>query len=390
MDKLSESAADRSLRAIVELFDASGGALFEVDGTADEGFTPTATLGMARHLATGTVPFPSWSLLPRWLRVNASVLPIPDSIGVCAALGPEEREALRYWTADLAVPLIVDGELVAWAGLCRPSRSSLVPSKVPIEASEVASALHSAKQTANERARSRAVVRSNRLSVAGEMAAGIAHEIRNPLAAVRSMVQLVQNDQAPAGERERLLGAVIAEVDRVNRALSGMLSLGRPTPSRDERIDLTALTIDAVTFCQSYAKHRGETIHASVAESHWVLGDAHELRQVLINLLMNACQASRRGDAIGVECDAIVDEEGRPVARVRVTDRGEGIPRPALERIFEPFFTTRPQGGGLGLSICRDSIHRHGGNITVLSEPSVGTVVSVELPVTIHAPHSDR
>jgi len=389
MDKFSDSPAERSLRSLIELFDASGGVIFERDGAADY-FAPTAILGVQQQIAVGTTLFSSGSLLPRWLRVNAKMLSIPDSIGVCAALDPEEREALRHWAVDLAVPLMVNEELVAWAGLCRPLRSGLAPTNVPVEASEVASTLHSAKLTAAERARSEAVVRSNRLSVAGQMAAGIAHEIRNPLAAVRSMVQLMQSGQSPVDERERLLGSVIAEVDRVNRALSGMLTLGRPTPAKDERVDLTALAVDAVTFCQSYAKHRGETIRPSATESHWVLGDAHELRQVLINLIMNACQASRRGDVIDVECDAIVDAEGRPVARVKVSDCGEGVPLTILDRIFEPFFTTKPQGGGLGLSICRDSVQRHGGNITVTSEPSVGTIVSVELPVTIHGPNSGR
>lgn len=385
----SDSAAERALRAVVEVFDASGGILFESSLTAESDFQPTAGCGLPEEL-WGRLTVPARSLLPRWLRVNTSVLAVPDDIGVFDALPPPEQEVLRRLGSQLAVPLLYEDDLVGWVSLHGVETPDPPSIQVDSRLSEIATSLNSARTTARERARSEMVIRSNRLSVAGQMAAGIAHEVRNPLAAVRSMVQLVRNDTAPPGDRHRLLDNVVSEVDRVNRVLSGMLALGRPTASRDERTDIAALASDAANFCQAYAKQRGELIDASLRESLWVQGDPHELRQVLVNLLLNACQASRAGQTIVVEGTSRTDSTGKTKIVVRIMDSGEGMPRHVLDRVFEPFFTTKQDGGGLGLSICRDAVQRHGGDITIASEPNLGTVVSVELPQVSHAANSGR
>lgn len=382
----SDAAAERALGAIGEVFAASGGVLFEIPPSGEARFEITARLSGAAALS-GLPTIPTGSLLPRWLRVNGSTLPVPDIIGVFDALTTPEQDVLRGLGCELAVPLIHEDQLVAWAALTglQPPPSQPVP--VDPRVLEAAGQLHTARRTARDRANSEGVIRSNRLSVAGQMAAGIAHEVRNPLAAVRSMVQLVRNETAPPADRTRLLDNVVSEVDRVNRVLSGMLALGRPTASRDERVDLAALAADAVGFCQAYAKQRGELIQASFSGSLWVQGDPHELRQVLVNLLLNACQASRAGQTIVVDGASNTRVGGAPQVTIRVMDSGEGMPRQVLDRVFDPFFTTKQDGGGLGLSICRDAIQRHGGSITIASEPHVGTVVSVEVP---HAPHDEN
>ena len=379
----SDSAALRALRTVADVFSASGGASFESAPSGDPSFQATASFGLPTELSR-TATFSSRSLLPRWLRVNASTLPVPDTIGVFHVLPASEQEVLRTLQSQLAVPLLHDDDLVGWISLTGVADPPLKPTRIDERVLETAADLHAARKTARERASSDAVIRSNRLSVAGQMAAGIAHEVRNPLAAVRSMVQLVRSDTAPTGDRNRLLDNVVSEVDRVNRVLSGMLALGRPTTARDERTDIAALAADAVSFCQAYAKQRGEIIQISLPESLWVQGDPHELRQVMVNLLLNACQASRAGQTIVVDGAPKTDIGGKPQIVLRIMDPGEGMPRLVLDRVFEPFFTTKQDGGGLGLSICRDAVQRHGGNITIASELHVGTVVSVELP---QAPH---
>lgn len=385
----SDSAAERALLAVVEAFDASDGILFESPLTVESDFQPTAGCGLPEEL-WGRLTVPARSLLPRWLRVNTSVLAVPDDIGVFDALSSLEQEVLRRLGSQLAVPLLHEDDLVGWVslhGVGIPDPQSI---RIDSRLLEVATDLKSARMAARERSRSEVAIRSNRLSVAGQMAAGIAHEVRNPLAAVRSMVQLVRSDTAPPGDRHRLLDNVVSEVDRVNRVLSGMLTLGRPTANRDERIDIAALASDAANFCQAYAKQRGELISASLPESLWVQGDPHELRQVLVNLLLNACQASRAGQTIVVEGTLKVDCTDKPKIVVRIMDSGEGMPRHVLDRVFEPFFTTKQDGGGLGLSICRDAVQRHGGDITIASELNLGTVVSVELPQASHAANPGR
>lgn len=385
----SDSAARQALRSVAEVFAATGAVLFELPHQAESVFHVTAALHLPGPCLQGLTVSRA-SLLPRWLRVNASVLPVPDSIGVFEALPMAEQHVLSLLRTELAVPLVHEDELVAWVSLNAIQDPPLRPGRIDPRIHKAAVQLFASRKAERERASVEVVLRSNRLSVAGQMAAGIAHEVRNPLAAVRSMVQLVRSETAPVADRHRLLDNVVAEVDRVNRVLSGMMALGRPTATRDERTDLATVAADAVNFCQAYAKQHGQIIRTTLPESLWVRGDPHELRQVLVNLLLNACQASGTGQTIVVDGASKSDVGGKPQVVVRIMDPGEGMPRHVLDRVFEPFFSTKQDGGGLGLSICRDAVQRHGGNITIASEPKVGTVVSVELPQAPHDANSGR
>jgi signal transduction histidine kinase len=380
MDPLSEDSAARgALAAVAAIFRSQAGVLFEL--SSPEGcFKQTAGFGSVRcH-----VEFSANSLLPRWLRVNNQVLEVPDAIGVCEALLPSDKKAMSVLGAGLAVPLLVDEELVAWAVL-RDYQPIGSPSRtLPVATRDAASTLKSARTVEQKRAQTEVVMRSNRLTMAGQMAAGIAHEVRNPLAAVRSIVQLVRADAVPKSEQPRLLDNVIAEVDRVNGVLSGMMGLGRPSPAREETVDFTVIAQSAAGFCRSYAMHHSLTIETSLAESLWVRGDAHELRQVLVNLLLNACQASQSGQPIVIETALKREDGAASWAVARVIDRGEGMPPDVVARVFEPFFTTKKDGGGLGLSICREAIQRHGGNISISTEVGAGSTVSLELPLLTH------
>jgi signal transduction histidine kinase len=379
MDPLSEDSAARgALVAVAGVFGSQSGVLFEESPSSNGVFRETAVLGAKLR----SVEFSASSLLPRWLRVNEQVLEIPDSIGVCDALPRAEREALVDLGGGLAVPLLIDDELVAWA-LVR-GYTFAAARAVPAKAREAATRLKNARIDAQKRAQTDVVMRSNRLTMAGQMAAGIAHEVRNPLAAVRSIVQLVRTEVAPKSEHPRLLDNVIAEVDRVNSVLTEMMGLGRPSQTRDETMDLATVAEGAAVFCQAYATHRGLRIDRSLNAGLWVRGDAHELRQVFVNLLLNACQASRSGQRIVIESTLRHEDGSSPLVVARVIDRGEGMSAEVVARVFEPFYTTKKDGGGLGLSICREAIQRHGGNISISTEIGAGTTVTLELPLLTH------
>jgi len=281
------------------------------------------------------------------------------------------------------VPLVHDAELVGWLALVagRPwPEVGKQTANIVGQAHGWAARLQHAKQLETTRQREESVRRSNRLSVAGHMAAAIAHEVRNPLAAIRSTAQLVRDGDVPAEDRGGMLSHVIAQVDRANAVLSDMLGLGRTLPFAPELCDLSDIMTGAADFCDAYAKRRGQRLTSRRLAHVLVYADPREMGQVLVNVLLNACQASPDGAEVSVETSRSVDARLGVRAVARVKDSGPGMDADVLARVFEPFFTTKVDGGGLGLSICRDIVERHEGRIDIDSRPGQGTTVTVSLP----------
>ena len=220
--------------------------------------------------------------------------------------------------------------------------------------------------------------RTERLSLAGSLAAGVAHEVNNPLAAVSSLVQLVA-ERAPEGDDRARLHDALHQIDRIAAALRELLDLARPGPRARARIDLADVIERTARLVRFDRRFRGIPLDVACEAGLAVDADGDQLSQVLLNLLLNAA-------------DALAESGGRSV-RVRgaarggevvleVEDDGPGMPPEVRARLFEPFFTTKPAGTGtgLGLAVCRDLVREHGGRIEVDSEPGRGTRVRVILP----------
>ena len=373
-----DPVAFEALSGLLGAIGCSRGVLFELM-PAERCFGPTAASGSLTVL--GVQPrFSPDSLLPRWLRVNQQALSVPDEIGVFDTLPIVEQTALKNLAAKTAIPLMADDRLIAWASLSDSTSGLAVTGVLPPTVRAVADRLLEARAAAQERARVAGVARTNKLSLTGQMAAGIAHEVRNPLAAVRSIVQLVRKGAVPQSEQGRLLDNVVVEIDRVDGVVTSLLMLGRGTAPREETIELMALVADAVDFCRAYATQRRQTLEMILGSRLWVRGDAHELRQVLVNLLLNACQASQEGQAVVVHGKSETDAAGHLMATIEVVDQGVGMSAAVLAQVFEPFFSTKVNGGGLGLCLCRDVMRRYGGTIVVSSQLGVGTTVALTLP----------
>jgi signal transduction histidine kinase len=368
------------LHAAVARWGMAGGVLYEGRRPLHDRFEATAAEGVAGGVPTAT--FAARGLLSRWLRVNQRGLAIPDTIGVLEGAPPDEQRELHRLGATLAVPLVHQDVLIGWIALIGPQPPDVVDStsSLPPEVQRWADELQGERDASEAAARAETLAQSNRLSLAGRIAAGIAHEVRNPLATVRSIVQLVQSDDAPAEDRQRLMGNVLAQIDRVNGVLTGMLTLGRPSQARIETIDLADVVTDALSVCSAYARSHGQVIQRGLSTRIAVAGDPHELRQVFVNVLLNACQASKPGGTIHVDLGVDVASDGALHAVVSVRDSGSGVPASIIERVFEPFFTTKADGGGLGLALCRDAMYRHNGDILLSSEVGVGTIVTIRLP----------
>lgn len=218
------------------------------------------------------------------------------------------------------------------------------------------------------------LARAERLRTVGEMAAGMAHEVKNPLAAIRSAAQMLAG--RVTGPDTELAGIVIAEVDRLNRVVSDFLDYARPTPLERRPVSLPELLDSCAAFLAPVAAEKRVVIERDYrANPAPVPADSDKLRQVFLNLMLNALQAVGPGGRV-----LLATEPGSRQVVVSVRDNGPGVSREMLGRVFEPFFTTRRGGTGLGLAIAQRIVAEHGGSISIASGPGSGTTVRVVLP----------
>lgn len=257
------------------------------------------------------------------------------------------------------------------------------PFKVDQLIATVDGALRHASSQRERRALERRAAEAEALAHMGTLAAGLAHEIRNPLNAALLQLHLLGRGVARLEEsaKEGLAGRVHiveGELKRLEHLLSDFLELARPRPLAREPIDLGELIADVLAFQEPAAQAQGVTLTRLTEARVVAVGDRERLKQVLFNLVANALEATEHGE-VRVVCERAEDGER---ARIRVTDSGRGIPRATLARIFEPFFTTKEAGTGLGLSIVRQIVQRLDGDVDVRSAEGTGTEVVITLPVS--------
>lgn len=217
------------------------------------------------------------------------------------------------------------------------------------------------------------LVENTRLATIGQFASGIVHEIRNPLATISLALEHIKDlEQLPAGARKRanLAGA---EVTRLERLLADILLYAKPLELERSAVDLVELVQETV---EAESAQTGEFEFRSTPCPN-IAADADRLRQVMINLLRNARQASPAGSIIRIQCGPV----GKDRVEVKITNEGKPIPKETLERVFEPFYTSKGGGTGLGLPIVRRIVSAHGGEIKLDSDEKSGTRATLHLPV---------
>jgi two-component system sensor histidine kinase PilS (NtrC family) len=235
--------------------------------------------------------------------------------------------------------------------------------------------------------------RSERLAAVGELAASIAHEIRNPLAAISGSIQMLNQPKAKKDAvAGRLMDIAIREVDRLNHLITDFLHYARPGPKRSESVQIGE-AVDEVLELFEAVRPESVVVEAVIEPGARVSGDPGQLRQVLWNLVRNASEAMPDGGRLRIEARLVdsAPQDGRPGVRnggagdsrwaeIAVTDEGQGIPPELLERIFDPFFTTKPKGSGLGLATVHRIVDEHGGSVRLESAPGAGTTIRLWLP----------
>ncbi|HIJ97081.1 MAG TPA: HAMP domain-containing protein [Desulfuromonadales bacterium] len=222
--------------------------------------------------------------------------------------------------------------------------------------------------------------RADRLASIGEMAAGIAHEIKNPLAGISAAVSIIKDDMDQEHPHSMILGEVLEQVIRLDKTVNDLLFFGKPSLPQLSCVDLNSILKTTLKFA---SQHRGGVNIEKRIELEEglppVYADDKQMQQVFLNILLNAFQAMPNGGVLTIRSSLTFKNDGDFV-RVDVSDSGAGIPPQILEKIFTPFFTTKAQGTGLGLPICCKLVQLHNGDIRVSSDKDTGTVFTVELP----------
>jgi two-component system sensor histidine kinase HydH len=228
------------------------------------------------------------------------------------------------------------------------------------------------------------VERTERLAALGRLAAGVAHEIRNPLGAIRGLVQYFQATWKENADQRVYLDVIVREVDRLNRVVSDLVEFARPREPRREPHDLGEIVRHAVALVQADVRAKGiHLVHEldDALPPLWV--DRDLVLQALLNMLLNAVEAMEGGGVLTIRLTDKLEW-----VELTIQDTGCGIPPEHLGRLFDPFFTTKQRGTGLGLAIAHSVIQAHEGEIVVDSVPGEGTTVLIRLPKPSSGAHA--
>jgi signal transduction histidine kinase len=230
----------------------------------------------------------------------------------------------------------------------------------------------------------------DRLAALGEMAAAIAHEVKNPLAGIEVMAGILKRQLTESEDAQSILRDIIKEAKMANAIVVEVLDFVRPIRLQVERISLADVVRDAMSMAESHVPRGQVQLALDLPEDLApIQGDPHQLRQLFTNLLTNAFEALGGVGSVRLQAEQLSNDEETgteapavPMIQVEVSDDGPGIPADVMERIFSPFFTTKPQGSGLGLAIVRKIVDAHDGRIDVSARPEGGTRFRVTLPVS--------
>jgi signal transduction histidine kinase len=244
----------------------------------------------------------------------------------------------------------------------------------------------------------REVLRSDQLAAVGKLAAGMAHELRNPLMTMKILVQSAIERGESGSLAGRDLNVLDEEIKRQERSLQNFLDFARPQKLQTRIFDILKVVKHTLTFVAGQAERQSVHIHCDLPVAPIsISGDAEQIRQVFLNLLLNAFDALPEGGEVFVTISQVLEEmettDGMAAASVAarppnwlvvcVADNGRGVPLELGDQIFEPFVSTKDTGTGLGLSICHQIVTAHGGQISAVNRPTGGAEFIVQLPLAM-------
>jgi two-component system, NtrC family, sensor kinase len=239
------------------------------------------------------------------------------------------------------------------------------------------------QRTAELKAMQAHLIQSEKLAGVGKLAAGVAHEINNPLTCVLTNSSLMLSDLPPGDPRQEDLQSIVAETLRCRKIVKGLLDFARQTKPQKQDLKLNTVVEDVLALVRNQASFQNIAIHTELdPKIPSVLADADQMRQVILNIILNAADAMPQGGTLRIRS---YFESKQNQLVLRISDTGPGIPMEIQDKLFEPFFTTKKTGTGLGLAIAYGIIERHKGALRVESSPGHGTTIVVILSADVKA-----
>lgn len=329
-----------------------------------------------------------------WLSVNEKHLIISRHPDIVSYFPPEEQEIIRQLGAELIFPLKIMNQINGTIFLGKKTDGAPFTEQelnlLSILINQATFAIEHASLYEQQTERLKKMYRTDRLATLGELAAGAAHEIRNPLTAIRSTIQYLSKDFSADPVKSEMVTELISEVERINKIVQGLLSFARPSDLNTSDINIEQLinqTLLLVT--NTLRKQNVEVEFEYFTDNTTIQGDAEQLKQVFLNIILNAVEAMGKNPPERSRTLIISIEKGTPINThsryliISFEDSGKGIEQKNIENVFNPFFTTKEEGTGLGLAICYGIINRHEGEIEVKSVPDKGTCINIKLPQRI-------
>jgi len=288
--------------------------------------------------------------------------------------------------SEVCIPLFIRDELAGIINL-GGKRSGDMYSHEDIEllnnlASQTAIALENSRLY-EELKRSKTLIRrADKLASLGTLTAGLAHEIKNPLVAIKTFIQLLPERFEDEEFRNYFLNVASGEVDRLSDLVNALLDFSRPSQPSFQTGNVNEIMDSVVLLLENEVKRKNIKIKRRYSSDlPAVMLDPEQIKQVFLNIMLNAAEATPENGVLTVETRHLDKDRGQEFIQVEIRDTGRGIPKDNLERIFEPFFTTKDSGSGLGLAVSHHIVQEHQGYIEVESEVGMGTSFYINLPV---------
>ena len=340
--------------------------------------------------------FPKGDPLPHFLRETGEIIVREELIK--AGRVPELSSIINKMSlldAEVTIPLVSRSQLIGMINLSHKFNKDIY-SQEDIEllstlANETAIAIENARLYEDLKKSKSYMRRADRLASLGTLTAGLAHEIRNPLVAIKTFTQLLPERLEDEEFRRHFLSIASGEVDRISSLVNELLEFARTSDPKLEMQDVNGILDGMILLISTESKKKHVEIVKDYGQDLPLISiDREQIKQVFLNILLNAIEATPENGKIAVETRSFLKPGGEPYIQIQFTDTGCGIPAEYLEEIFNPFFTTKNKGSGLGLSISHQIVQDHKGYIEVQSELDKGTSFFINLPLHPERPNRRR